>query len=40
MTRILVVDDNESIRKFLLAGLRRKYYVEAADSSEDAAKSS
>jgi len=37
LPRILVVDDEESIRKFLLAGLKRKYYVEAAESSEDAA---
>ena len=37
LPRILVVDDEEAIRKFLLAGLGRKYYVEAADSSEEAA---
>lgn len=37
LPRVLVVDDEESIRKFLLAGLRRKYYVETADSSEEAA---
>lgn len=37
LPRILVVDDEECIRKFLIAGLKRKYYVEAADSSEEAA---
>lgn len=37
LPKVLVVDDEEAIRKFLLAGLRRKYYVETADSSEEAA---
>ena len=37
LPRVLVVDDEESIRKFLIAGLRRRYYVEAAESSEEAA---
>jgi serine/threonine protein kinase len=37
LPRILVVDDEEAIRKFLLAGLKKRYYVETADSSEDAA---
>ncbi len=37
LPRILVVDDEEGIRRFLIAGLKRKYYVESADSSEEAA---
>ena len=37
LPQILVVDDEECIRHFLITGLKRKYYVEAADSSEEAA---
>jgi serine/threonine protein kinase len=37
LPRILVVDDEEAIRKFLEAGLKKKYYVESAESSEEAA---
>jgi serine/threonine protein kinase len=37
LPKILVVDDEEAIRKFLLAGLSGKYHVEAADSSEEGA---
>ena len=37
LPRILVVDDEEAVRQFLLTALKRKYYVETADSSEEAA---